>query len=195
MAKYNETDNTTINLISNGTDITGDIKSNGDIRIDGTLTGNLNTKGKVVIGPTGKVNGEVICKNSEVSGIVEGKIIVGQLLNLKASSKILGDIATSKLSIEPGAIFSGNCKMSDNETMEEQQPLKKKNPKSPGNKGIKDFAKYSGMAFQMIGIILVTTWGGIKLDKLTGFKNSCFYYYSFTSWCFCSNIYCSKRFY
>jgi cytoskeletal protein CcmA (bactofilin family) len=115
MAKYNETDNTTINLISNGTDITGDIKSNGDIRIDGSLTGNLSTKGKVVIGPTGKVNGEVICKNSEVSGIIEGKIIVGQLLNLKASSRILGDIDTSKLAIEPGARFTGNCKMSDTE--------------------------------------------------------------------------------
>lgn len=113
MAKYNETDSPTINLISNGTDITGDIKSSGDIRIDGTLTGNLNTKGKVVIGTTGKVTGEVICKNSEVSGIIEGKIIVGQLLNLKASSKIIGDITTSKLSIEPGARFTGNCKMSD----------------------------------------------------------------------------------
>src|SRR5659263_34395 len=110
MAKYNETDNTSINLISNGTDITGDIKSNGDIRIDGSLTGNLNTKGKVVIGTTGKVKGEVICKNSEISGIIEGKITVGQLLNLKASSKIHGDIATSKLSIEPGAVFSGTCK-------------------------------------------------------------------------------------
>jgi cytoskeletal protein CcmA (bactofilin family) len=115
MAKYNETDNTTINLISNGTDITGDIKSNGDIRIDGTLKGNLNTKGKVVIGPTGKVIGEVICKNSEVSGVIEGKINVGQLLNLKASSRILGDIATSKLSIEPGALFSGYCKMSESD--------------------------------------------------------------------------------
>ncbi|MDO9579975.1 MAG: polymer-forming cytoskeletal protein [Bacteroidales bacterium] len=115
MAKYNETDNTTINLISTGTDITGDIKSNGDIRIDGSLTGSLNTKGKVVIGPTGRVNGEVICKNSEVSGVIEGKIAVSQLLNLKASSKIFGDIVTSKLSIESGANFSGNCKMSDNE--------------------------------------------------------------------------------
>ena len=113
MAKYNETEAATINLISSGTDITGDVKSNGDIRIDGTLTGSLNTKGKVVIGPTGKVNGEVVCKNSEVSGIVEGKIIVSQLLNLKASSKINGDIATSKLSIEPGAKFTGNCKMND----------------------------------------------------------------------------------
>ena len=132
MAKYNETDNTTINLISNGTDITGDIKSNGDIRIDGSLTGNLNTKGKVVIGPTGKVKGEVICKNSEVSGIIEGKIIVGQLLNLKASSKIHGDIATSKLSIEPGAIFSGNCKMSDNDNNVGAGTIKEKEPEKTG---------------------------------------------------------------
>jgi cytoskeletal protein CcmA (bactofilin family) len=114
MAKYNETDNSTINLISNGTDITGDIKSTGDIRIDGSLTGNLNTKGKVVIGQTGKVNGEINCKNLEISGIIEGRVIVNQLLVLKASSKILGDIVTSKLSIEPGAIFSGTCKMSEN---------------------------------------------------------------------------------
>ena len=128
MAKYNETDNTTINLISNGTDITGDIKSNGDIRIDGSLTGNLNTKGKVVVGPTGKVKGEVICKNSEISGIIEGKIIVGQLLNLKASSKIHGDIATLKLSIEPGAVFSGNCKMSDTENNGGTGIIKEKEP-------------------------------------------------------------------
>jgi cytoskeletal protein CcmA (bactofilin family) len=113
MAKFNEPDNTTINLISTGTDIFGDVKSNGDIRIDGSLTGNLNTKGKVVIGPTGKVKGEVICKNSEVAGLIEGRIIVGNLLNLKASSKINGDIITAKLSIEPGALFTGNCKMSD----------------------------------------------------------------------------------
>ena len=58
--------------------------------------------------------------------------------------------------------------------MEEQHPLKKKNPKNQVNKGIKDFAKYSGIAFQMIGIILVTTWGGIKLDKLTGFDKPVF---------------------
>jgi cytoskeletal protein CcmA (bactofilin family) len=114
MAKNNETETVTINLISNGTEITGDIKSTGDIRVDGTLTGSLNTKGKVVIGTTGKVNGEVICKNSEVSGIIEGKISVGQLLNLKASSLIVGDIITSKLSIEPGARFTGNCKMGEN---------------------------------------------------------------------------------
>jgi len=132
MAKYNEIDNSTINLISNGTDITGDVKSNGDIRIDGSLTGSLNTKGKVVIGPTGKVNGEVICKNSEVSGTIEGKIIVGQLLNLKATSKILGDIDTSKLSIEPGAKFTGNCKMSDNDNNGGSTAIKEKDPEKAG---------------------------------------------------------------
>jgi cytoskeletal protein CcmA (bactofilin family) len=128
MAKLNETDNSTINLISNGTDITGDIKSNGDIRIDGSLTGNLNTKGKVVIGTTGKVKGEVICKNSEVAGVIDGKITVGQLLNLKASSKIHGDIVTSKLSIEPGAVFSGNCKMSDTDNNAGPATIKEKEP-------------------------------------------------------------------
>jgi cytoskeletal protein CcmA (bactofilin family) len=131
MAKFNEPDNTTINLISTGTDITGDIKSSGDIRIDGSLTGNLNTKGKVVIGPTGKVKGEVICKNSEIAGYLEGKIMVGQLLNLKASSKINGEIATAKLSIEPGAVFSGNCKMSDSESNGGSGIVKEKEPEKP----------------------------------------------------------------
>lgn len=112
----NETDNSTaVNLISQGTEITGDIKSAGDIRIDGVLNGNLNTKGKVVIGPTGRVKGEVECKNSEVSGMIDGKISVVQLLNLKASSKITGTIVTNKLSIEPGAMFTGNCAMKDGE--------------------------------------------------------------------------------
>ncbi|MDZ7632994.1 MAG: polymer-forming cytoskeletal protein [Bacteroidales bacterium] len=116
MAKIIETDTgTAVNLISQGTEITGDIKSSGDLRIDGVLNGNMSTKGKVVIGPTGRVKGEVECKNSEVSGIIDGKITVSQLLNLKASSKINGTIVTSKLSIEPGAIFTGNCAMKDGE--------------------------------------------------------------------------------
>ncbi len=86
-----------------------------DIRIDGVLNGNMVTKGKVVIGATGRVKGEVECKNSEVSGLVEGKITVSQLLNLKASSKINGTIITGKLSIEPGAVFTGNCAMKEGE--------------------------------------------------------------------------------
>lgn len=131
MAKVNETENSTINLISNGTEITGDIKSEGDIRIDGVLIGNLSTKGKVVIGNTGKVKGEVLCKNSEVAGEVDGKINVSQLLTLKISSRINGDIITDKLSIEPGARFTGNCNMTDDNEQQgpattKQQPIPKK---------------------------------------------------------------------
>ena len=114
MAKYNETEITTaINLIGAGTEITGDINSNGDIRIDGSLIGNLKTAGKVVIGETGKVSGEIDCKNSEVLGEVHGKIKVSELLSLKATAKIFGDIATKKLAIEPGSKFTGNCKMGE----------------------------------------------------------------------------------
>jgi len=137
MGKYNETDNATINLISNGTEITGDVKSNGDIRIDGLLTGNLTTKGKVVIGPTGKVKGEVYCKNSEVSGTVDGRICVSQLLTLKTDSKISGDIITFKLSIEPGAKFTGNCKMSESENNEGTSFAKTKEPEKASEKSTK----------------------------------------------------------
>ena len=109
MAKVNDTESAAINLISNGTEITGEVRSQGDVRIDGVLNGNLSTKGKVVIGNTGKVKGEVNCKNSEVSGVIEGKIKVSQLLTLKIASRINGDIITNKLSIEPGASFTGRC--------------------------------------------------------------------------------------
>jgi cytoskeletal protein CcmA (bactofilin family) len=111
MAKIIETENNVINQIGVGTEITGDVTTNGDIRFDGILTGNLKTKGKVVIGETGSVKGEIICKNSVLEGKVEGKITVGELLTLKATSSLTGDITTRRLAIEPGARFSGNCSM------------------------------------------------------------------------------------
>ena len=111
MAKYTEIENNAINLIGVGTEIKGDISSNGDIRIDGVLQGNLKTKGKVVIGETGSVIGEIKCKNSDVEGSIEGKIQVSELLSLKATSNLTGDIVARKLAIEPGSKFTGNCKM------------------------------------------------------------------------------------
>ncbi len=112
MAKIIEPENNTINLIGAGTNIKGNVDSTGDIRIDGTLSGNLHTKGKVVIGTTGLVKGEVFCKNSDVEGKVEGKINVQELLSLKSTSVILGDISARRLAIEPGSKFTGNCNMS-----------------------------------------------------------------------------------
>ncbi|MBS1636406.1 MAG: polymer-forming cytoskeletal protein [Bacteroidetes bacterium] len=102
---------TSINLIGSGTSITGDITSNGDVRIDGTLTGNIQTSGKLVIGSSGKIEGNIVCQNADVSGEINGTLSVTELLVLKASAKVLGDIETGKLSIEPNALFTGMCKM------------------------------------------------------------------------------------
>ena len=100
-----------INMIGAGTTITGDVQSKGDIRVDGTLKGSVSTEGKVVLGREGVIEGDVECKNADISGTLKAKITVSQLLSLKASSKLNGDIITNKLSIEPGASFTGSCSM------------------------------------------------------------------------------------
>ena len=127
MAKMIETENNVINQIGLGTEIKGDITTNGDIRFEGSLVGNLKTKGKVVIGETGKVKGEIDCKNSVIEGNIEGKVIVNELLTLKSTSSLKGDIVTRRLAIEPGAKFTGNCNMgaemnSTNATKGQEKP-------------------------------------------------------------------------
>jgi cytoskeletal protein CcmA (bactofilin family) len=122
MAKENnEINPQVINLIAKGTRITGDIVSDGDLRIDGEISGNLETKGRLVIGATGRIDGEIRCKSSEISGTHKGKLFVIELLSLKASSNVSGEIVTGKLSIEPGAYFAGTCTMSDESTSNESR--------------------------------------------------------------------------
>lgn len=112
MAKIGETESTNkINMISVGTTIEGSINSSENIRFDGNLIGNINTKGKVFIGQSGTVNGEIRCKNCEIEGVVDGKIVVTELLSLRSMSKVYGEIKTGKLAIEPGATFTGKCDM------------------------------------------------------------------------------------
>jgi len=100
-----------LNRLVEGTEIIGDIKADSNIRIDGKLKGTITTKGRLVIGPTGSIEGEIVCENADIEGSFVGKIIVNQLLSLKSTAKFIGDIQTSKLAIEPGATFSGNCSM------------------------------------------------------------------------------------
>jgi len=103
MAKPGITEPPSVNIIGAGTFIEGDIKSDGDMRIDGSLNGLLNIKGKLVLGTTGIVDGEVSCQNADISGIINGKIKVTELLSLKATSKLTGDITTNI--IQPGYIL------------------------------------------------------------------------------------------
>src|SRR5579871_1739149 len=95
--KGNDQPSSSINLIGAGTVIEGDIRSNGDIRIDGTVYGHIFSKAKVVIGSTGMVEGDVNSQNADLSGTIKGKTTVAELLFLKSTSKVIGDIVTGKL--------------------------------------------------------------------------------------------------
>lgn len=124
-AKFNGNETSQqINILSDGTSVKGDIISNGDIRIDGEMVGNLSTKGKLVVGDRGKIEGEVQASTVEVAGFIKGKVLARELLNMKNSAKIEGDIVAAKLAVEPGAIFTGTCSMGVSKPANENAPAK-----------------------------------------------------------------------
>ena len=108
---YSEDEHQRINLINKGTKIIGDITAEGDIRIDGELKGNIKAKGRLVVGTSGVIEGEISCSNIEISGELKGKVHATQMLTMKSTSKISGDVTSTKLTVEPGAVFTGTCKM------------------------------------------------------------------------------------
>jgi cytoskeletal protein CcmA (bactofilin family) len=99
------------NTIGKGTTVEGNIETYGNLRVDGRVVGNIVTKSKLVLGQTSEVDGNILAQNAEVLGEIKGKIEVSDLLILKPSSVIRGDILTSKLIVETGATFNGGCKM------------------------------------------------------------------------------------
>ena len=99
------------NRIVEGTSIIGDIVSKADFRLDGELIGNFTSHGKLVIGQAGVVKGEIICNNADIEGIFQGKIKVLEVLNIKGTAKIHGEVIVGQLSIEPGADFTATCTM------------------------------------------------------------------------------------
>ena len=101
-------------MIGAGTIITGDIESNGDIRIDGILKGNLKGKAKIIVGADGMVEGNIEGLQADIMGHVTGSIKVQELLFLHGKTQVNGDIYASKLQIEPTAVFNGNCHMGAN---------------------------------------------------------------------------------
>lgn len=99
------------NRIVEGTKIKGDINSLADFRIDGELVGNFSSKGKIVIGATGNIKGDISCKTADIEGKFEGKITVTELLNIKGKAHIHGEVVCGKLAVEPGANFTATCSM------------------------------------------------------------------------------------
>ncbi|MDR1023937.1 MAG: polymer-forming cytoskeletal protein [Prevotellaceae bacterium] len=108
-----ETISNGFNRICAGTTFTGNILASSDIRIDGVLEGNVTTKGKFVVGETGHIKGDIICKNADILGKVNGKIAASEFLALKSTANITGDITMPQICIEVGAKFVGYCNMAN----------------------------------------------------------------------------------
>jgi cytoskeletal protein CcmA (bactofilin family) len=102
------------NRIVEGTIIKGDIISKTDFRLDGELIGNFKSTGKLVVGPAGSITGDINCKNADIEGKFEGTVQVTEILNVKATASITGEVTVGKLSVEPGANFSASCTMKTN---------------------------------------------------------------------------------
>ena len=98
-------------MIGAGTSLKGDITSNGDLRIDGTLIGNIIGSAKVIIGANGAVEGDISCQQADIMGSVTGSIKAKELLQLKNGSLVKGNISAAKLQVEPAATFNGQCHM------------------------------------------------------------------------------------
>jgi cytoskeletal protein CcmA (bactofilin family) len=99
------------NVIAKKTVIKGEISSEGDFRIDGTVEGTVKAKGRVIIGKEGRIEGAVECSNADVEGEVSGNLLVANMLTLKATSNVSGDVIIGKLTVEPGANFNATCSM------------------------------------------------------------------------------------
>jgi len=114
MAKlYEQEENSSasVNVISSGTMITGDVVCTGDLRIDGNIKGNVRSKAKVIVGQSGIIDGDINCKSIEIEGNVKANVTVTDLMSLKSTANLVGNICAGKLAIEPGANFAGNCRM------------------------------------------------------------------------------------
>jgi len=105
------------NVFASGTSLTGKIETEADFRLDGRVEGEINCKGKIVIGPKGCVKGNIMTVNAEILGQVEGVIRARERLVLKSSAEIKGDIFIQTLEIEPGAKLNGSCSMAGKESI------------------------------------------------------------------------------
>ncbi len=119
MATQQQNGGTLYNALTSGSKIIGTIITDSDMRVDGTIEGDVRCSGKLVIGEHGAVKGTVECQNAEIMGKLEGKIDVKYTLALRATSALHGDISTTTLMIEPNASFNGTCKMGKAEKSKE----------------------------------------------------------------------------
>ena len=113
MSTNNQRDSapTGMNSLGSTTSIQGDLSAKADIRLDGELIGNLKCSGKLILGPKGRIKGEIRCENAVIEGKIDGAINVKDHLHVKESARITGEITTKRLTVQSGAIFNVKCDM------------------------------------------------------------------------------------
>lgn len=99
------------NTLAAGTVIEGNVRSASDIRVDGSIFGNLTCDAKVIIGPAGIIEGDIVCSSAHIEGKYKGKLQVGDLLNIREHAVVTGEVSTQKLIVQAGALFNGSCVM------------------------------------------------------------------------------------
>jgi cytoskeletal protein CcmA (bactofilin family) len=104
------------NVLSSGTVLTGNLVTDDDIRIDGVIEGNIVSRGKIIVGGNGTVSGDIECHNLDVLGKIVGNVQCSEIVVLRSTANMIGDIKTQTIEIEPGARFSGLCKMNYEES-------------------------------------------------------------------------------
>lgn len=102
---------TALNTLVKGTTVEGTLRCDSDLRVDGTIKGKLICQAKVIIGPTGVVEGEIRCQNAVLEGRFKGNMSVSELLSVRETAEVEGEIATNKLLVQSGARFNVSCKM------------------------------------------------------------------------------------
>ncbi len=111
MAKHATPDLHPYNKLIPGSVMTGEIRAKGDFRLDGFLKGTLHVEGKLVVGETGRVEGELFCRTADLFGQFEGEIHARDLLSMKSGCHVVGKIFAGRLVVEPGCVFNGSCQM------------------------------------------------------------------------------------
>ncbi|HMN91340.1 MAG TPA: polymer-forming cytoskeletal protein [Saprospiraceae bacterium] len=100
-----------LNTLVQGTLVEGIVHSDSDIRVDGTIKGKLFCDAKVIIGVSGTIEGEIKCRNAVIEGKFQGNLEVTELLNIRETATVGGDVKTNKLIVQSGAAFNVNCTM------------------------------------------------------------------------------------
>lgn len=123
-----------INTFVVGSHFDGNLKSENDIRIDGTMEGTLVCKSRLIIGNPGTFEGDAECRNAVIEGSFTGNLKVDEVLQVKENAVINGNISTGKLIVQSGAVFNVTCKMGDQQLRADKNPLQNQKVEKEGEK-------------------------------------------------------------